>query len=172
MPIKNRPNSIGIKAVEETLKNHVEFWPVLKSPELIAYENMFTGEEGSFITGGHIESFKIDGDKVHKKCKPNELAFYKSLNNFDGHFFNENYYLQSQKLIPKLLGVEGDAIIMENLFAGMPNASVIDIKLGGKTYEPGSKKRQSEIEKGQLTETTKIGMRLAGIKIKDANNQI
>ena len=52
----------------------------------------------------------------------------------------------------------------------MPNASVMDIKLGAKTYQPGSSKKQQEIEKGSLTETTKIGLRLAGVKYKNGDN--
>jgi histone deacetylase 6 len=73
--LKLRPNIIGIKAVEATLKHHVNFWPVLSAPEQLNYDRRFLGEESKFITGGHLESFKIKGDKVYKKAKQNELLY-------------------------------------------------------------------------------------------------
>lgn len=53
----------------------------------------------------------------------------------------------------------------------MPNASIIDIKLGIKSYDPNGSatKRSAEISKGNGSNVD-LGMRVSGLKIKGATN--
>lgn len=42
--------------------------------------------ETSQISAGHESNFLIRGNQIWKKCKKNEIAFYKDLNNPDSKF--------------------------------------------------------------------------------------
>jgi len=45
---------------------HKEFWKCLTSPELLEYEMRYIGKAANFISGGHLQSFKVVGDKLIK----------------------------------------------------------------------------------------------------------
>lgn len=54
----------------------------------------------------------------------------------------------------------------------MPYASIIDIKLGVKNYNPNGSdiKRASEIQKSKGS-SAELGLRVSGVKIKSATNE-
>jgi histone deacetylase 6 len=56
----------------------------------------------------------------------------------------------------------------------MPNASIIDIKLGVKTYDPNGSpdKTLRELEKSLRSTNNSLGLRLAGVKYKNSMNEI
>lgn len=58
---------------------------------------------------------------------------------------------------------------MENLTYGLENGSIIDLKIGYKTYNPNGSalKREKEIKKAKQCDQLIMGFRIAGVKVRD-----
>ncbi len=63
---------------------------------------------------------------------------------------------------------------MENLFHGMESALIFDAKLGAVTWTSDTPeiKKKLEREKGSRTTSAKVGYRLSGVILKDANGKV
>lgn len=59
--------------------------------------------------------------------------------------------------------------LQENLSYGLENGSIIDLKIGYKTYNPNGPaiKREKELKKAAQCDQNYMGFRVAGIKIRD-----
>ncbi|KAM3132790.1 hypothetical protein pb186bvf_015095 [Paramecium bursaria] len=167
-------NQCGFAAVTTTVNKHKEFWEVLNDNKYKELERKFAGQAGDFITGGHLHSFTVMGDKLRKVSKSREAQFYDNLNIQTYKFYEENKRMKL--LIPKLYEVDAKTytIIMENLFYGLDQASIIDIKMGFKTYGPTTSKEKLEKEKLKevISNQKTLGFRIAGIKVRDQNGQL
>lgn len=67
---------------------------------------------------------------------------------------NSPYYEENQKilpLVPEILEANAGSnlLIMKNLLFGLNNASILDIKIGFKTYDPNcaASKREKDLKK-------------------------
>ncbi|CAD8184624.1 unnamed protein product [Paramecium pentaurelia] len=168
-PANIEPCKCGISAVTTTVDKHKEFWTCLTSNDLIEYQKRFIGQAADVITGGHLQSFQIKDDLIIKTTKKGEFQFYSTLNDKTNPFYEENQRLI--KFMPKLISLDEKAcsITMENLSYGLENGSIIDLKIGYKTYNPNGPaiKREKELKKAAQCDQKYMGFRVAGIKIRD-----
>jgi hypothetical protein len=81
---------------------------------------------------GHEGAFEFRGDIVAKKAPEAEVRFYQELFAADQA---DPMLLRMRDIVPKLYDVEGsDTILIEISTAGMVGPSIIDLKLGARTY--------------------------------------
>ncbi|CAD8092522.1 unnamed protein product [Paramecium sonneborni] len=164
-----QPCKCGISAVTTTVDKHKEFWTCLSSQQLTEYQKKYIGQVADLISGGHLQSFQIKKDIIIKTTKKGEFQFYSTLNDKSNPFYEENQRLI--RFMPKLISLDENAcsITMENLTYGLENGSIIDLKIGYKTYNPNGSalKREKEIKKAIQCDQKYMGFRVAGIKIRD-----
>lgn len=74
------PNSVGFAAVKKSIEAYKDLWPCL-SEYGNAYDDLLLKNvrKGSLISAGHEKNFLIRDDVILKKCKKNELEFYRDL---------------------------------------------------------------------------------------------
>ncbi|CAK82939.1 unnamed protein product (macronuclear) [Paramecium tetraurelia] len=166
-----QPGQCGINAVQTTVDKHKQFWTCLSSKELLEYQKQFLGETVNLISGGHLQAFQIKDNIIIKTTKKQEYQFYSTLTNLNNPYYDENKRLI--KFLPKLISLDEKActISMENLTYGLENGSILDLKIGYKTYHPNctQEKKEKEIKKASLCDQVLMGFRAAGIKIRDQN---
>ncbi|CAD8186231.1 unnamed protein product [Paramecium octaurelia] len=170
-PAVIKPSQCGINAVQTTVDKHKQFWTCLSSKELLEYQKQFLGETVNLISGGHLQAFQIKDNIIIKTTKKAEYQFYSTLTNLTNPYYDENKRLI--KFLPKLISLDEKTctISMENLTYGLENGSILDLKIGYKTYHPccTQDKKEKEIKKANLCDQILMGFRAAGIKIRDQN---
>lgn len=74
------PNSVGFAAVRKCLTAYSPHWPCLEkfgnAYDKLVLENI---RSRCLISAGHEKNFVIRGDTILKKCKENEMQFYRDL---------------------------------------------------------------------------------------------
>jgi inositol-polyphosphate multikinase len=103
-----------------------------------------------------------DSKFVFKTIKPSELHFYEK----------KLKKLSSLKpFIPNYQGVfiyeDIEYLKLENLTLNFQNPSILDCKIGRKTYEPTASKEKMERETTKYCHQMEIGFRFSGMKIFD-----
>jgi inositol-polyphosphate multikinase len=101
-----------------------------------------------------------DSNFVFKTIKPSELHFYEK----------KLKKLSSLKpFIPDYQGVfiyeEIEYLKLENLTLNFNNPSILDCKIGRKTYEPSAPKEKIERETKKYSHQMEIGFRFSGMKV-------
>lgn len=125
-------------------------------------------EEGQ--AGGHGGTLIFEGDKLLKKAKQSEIAFFEWLYspNQTDSIINE-----IKKYAPKFYGIEernGERYVsMENLLTGYENPNIMDCKLGKITWTShhSEETKRNQEAKNKDTTTGSLGFRISGIVIKD-----
>ncbi|CAD8088787.1 unnamed protein product [Paramecium sonneborni] len=172
-PVNIEPCKYGIKAVTTTVDKHKQFWTCLMSEKLVEFQKKYLGQSADLISGGHLQLFQIQNDIIIKTTKQGEFSFYQAVNDKTHQFYQENQ--KFIKFMPKLISLDEKtySITMENLTYGLENGSIIDLKIGYKTYSPNctKQKREKEIKKANFCNQKQMGFRVAGIKIRDENGE-
>lgn len=179
-----RPNKLGLEHVEKAIGVYKQHHPYLATNErLVEFQKSVLSNmqrnisnDSDIISGGHAQDFIVRDNKILKKAKKGEIAFYEDLSNPNSKFAKENELLK--RLAPEFFGIEtinGNAyVVMENLFYGMEAASIVDAKLGAVTWMPDTTEIKRKLEKEKVSRTTsgKVGYRLSGVIIKDAKGKV
>ncbi|CAD8079219.1 unnamed protein product [Paramecium primaurelia] len=173
-PANIQPGKCGLSAVTTTVDKHKDFWTCLSSKELIEYQRKYFGQVADLISGGHLQAFEIKDNLIIKTTKKAEFKFYSSLTDLSNPYYEENQRLI--KFLPKLISFDEKtcSITMENLTYGLENGSILDLKMGYKTYHPycTAEKRIKEMKKAAQCDQNQMGLRVGGIKIRDQNGEL
>ncbi len=112
--------------------------------------------------------FQFREERVLKKSKKGEFEFYEGIQDRESQ---EKALLLS--MIPKYFGIEGDRLVLENLMQSLEVPCAIDIKIGFSTwfddYPP--QKLSYMKNKDRVSTTNSIGLRYAGMTIRDKDNR-
>lgn len=118
--------------------------------------------------GGHAGILIFEGDRLLKKSKPNEIAFYEWLSNQSSPLFSD-----LKLLIPTFYGFEtrndSTYVVLENLLSGYDHPNIMDCKLGRITWtsKHSEKTIMNQEAKNKQTTTGTLGFRISGIIVKD-----
>jgi 1D-myo-inositol-tetrakisphosphate 5-kinase/inositol-polyphosphate multikinase len=121
----------------------------------------------SIQAAGHEGAFDFRGDVVAKKAPEAEVKFYQELFAADQ---TDPMLLRMRDIVPKFYDIEGSkTIIIENLTAGMVGPSVIDMKLGARTYyaSHSADYKLWHQTKAKLTTSHDLGFRIQGFILRD-----
>lgn len=118
--------------------------------------------------GGHVGIFIFEGDRLLKKSKPNEIAFYDWLSHQSSPLFND-----LKLLIPTFYGFEtrndSTYVVLENLLSGYDHANIMDCKLGRITWTSKHSEKTiiNQEAKNKGTTSGTLGFRISGLIVKD-----
>ena len=180
-------NDVGLEAAGICIENFGKFWNVIHDDnELIELHDKMTKkysvkkEQKLDLSGGHTENFKLINGRVVKYAKKPEILFYTEVYNPETKLFSPDEVINFKYFIPTFFGLHIDdtnkkiGIVLENLLNTKPYASMIDVKIGKKSYLDSStpEKIISEKAKSEISISKSMGFRFTGIIIKDANGKI
>ena len=180
-------NKVGINTAGICLEIFGKFWNVIHDDnELVDFHDTLTkkysfkNEQKLDLSGGHTENFKLINGKVVKYAKKPEILFYNEIYNPETKIFSSDEVINLKYFLPAFFGLHVDdaskktGIILENLLNSKPYASMIDVKIGKKSYLDSSapEKIISERAKSEISISKSMGFRFTGIIIKDLNGKI
>lgn len=118
--------------------------------------------------GGHAGIMIFEGDRLLKKSKPNEIAFYDWLSTQSSPLYND-----LKLLIPTFYGFEvrngSTYVVLENLLTDYQHSNIMDCKLGRITWTSKHSEETIRNQEAKNRETTSgsLGFRISGIVVKD-----